>query len=142
MSVLHKKDFYFWCHDQAEKLNQKDFDKLDIENLIEEIIDMGESRASELESCLRILFIHLLKWKFQEERRGGSWINSIKEHRRRIKRRLTKTPSLKHRLEELASDAYEDAIFDASQETGLPEKTFPKEMFFTIEEALSEGWLP
>jgi hypothetical protein len=138
----YKEDVYAWFMDQAKFLRSKEFEKIDIENLAEEITEMGDSYACELESCLRVLFMHILKWKFQEERRGKSWINSIEEHRRRIKKRLKKTPSLKHKLLELALDAYEDALYDASEETKLPKKTFPKEMCFTIEEALQDDWLP
>jgi len=138
----YQKDVYAWFMDQAKALELRQFEKLDIEHLVEEITEMGDSYACELESCLRVLFVHLLKWKFQDERRGKSWINSIQEHRRRVKKRLKKTPSLKHKLSELALDAYDDALYDASEETGLPKKTFPKEMCFTIEEALQDDWLP
>lgn len=140
--TTYQKDFHAWCYEQAEVLAKKQFQDLDIENLIEELIDVGNSLSRELESRLRILFIHLLKWKYQEQRRGFSWQRSIKEQRRRIKKRLDKTPSLKSKLLEISLDAYEDALFDASEETGLSVDVFPKKMFFTIEQALTDDWFP
>lgn len=142
MSALHEEDFYSWCQEQAKNLSEKNFHKLDIQHLVEEIQDVGESLARELESCLRILFLHILKWKYQPAFRSKSWEFSIKEHRRRVKRRLNKTPSLKARIDELAKDAYEDSTFEASQETGLDHKHFPESQFFTIEQALEDEWLP
>lgn len=136
------KDFYAWFNDQAKFLAAREFDKLDVENLVEEIIEMGESYARELESCLRVLFMHILKWEFQSFRRCKSWENSIKEHRRRAIRRLQKTPSLKSRLTELSLDAYDDARYEASQETGIEYEVFPEKMFFSLEEVLADGWLP
>ena len=45
----------------------------------EELEDMGAAKERELESRLGVLMAHLLKWIFQSERRGNSWIATIKE---------------------------------------------------------------
>jgi len=64
-SNLHERDLCEWCDVQVNLLKNRNLDQLDIEHLIEEIQDLGDSKASELESCLRVLFMHLLKWKTQ-----------------------------------------------------------------------------
>jgi hypothetical protein len=122
-------------------MKTRQFENLDIENLIEEIQDLGDSRASELESCLCVLFMHLLKWKYQQHLRSKSWISTIREHARRVQKRLKKTPSLKHRLLELAESAYEDARWDAHKETEIEESIFPLINPFNISEVLTTDWL-
>ena len=44
MESLYDKDFYSWSMQQAELVRQKRFSELDIDNLIEEIEDMGKSQ--------------------------------------------------------------------------------------------------
>ena len=53
--------------------------ELDIANLAEEIEDIGKSLKRELESHLKVLLVHLLKWKYQPELRGNSWLYRIEE---------------------------------------------------------------
>ena len=38
---LYDEDFYVWAMKQAELLRDKRFDELDLENLIEEVEDLG-----------------------------------------------------------------------------------------------------
>jgi hypothetical protein len=58
-------DFYKWTHDQSDLLKRKEFNKLDIINLIEELESLGNSERSAIESHLTILFVHLLKIEYQ-----------------------------------------------------------------------------
>jgi len=71
--VSYDKDFYSWTQEQAELLKHGRFSELDIDNLIKEVESMGRSEKRELESRLTFLLLHLLKWKYQEVRRGRSW---------------------------------------------------------------------
>ncbi len=64
-------------------------------NLIEEMETMGRSEKRELESRLTILLLHLLKWKYQEVRRGRSWQLSIDEQRIQFEETLNENPGLK-----------------------------------------------
>lgn len=142
MSALYEQDIYAWFALQANLLKEKKYFKLDVQHLEEELIEMGESYARELESNLIVLFCHLLKWKYQPKKRSRSWELTIKEHRKRVAKRLQKTPSLKYRLFEICEDAYSMARVNAVRQTGIDPDTFPEEMFFTKEEMLQEGWLP
>ena len=139
---LHETDFHAWCFDQVSLLTSKQIEKLDWENLIEEVRSMGGSERQELENRLTVLFIHLLKWKYQKDFRSRSWELSIKEQRKRVKRKLEECPSLKSYLDKAVEEAYSYAIIKAQQETGLPEKTFPEQMPFELEKALNEPWMP
>ena len=95
---LYERDFYGWSQEQAALLRAGRLTELDTPNLLEEIEEMGRNAENELLSRLEVLFIHLLKWRFQPARRGRSWQLSIAGQRRKIARRLERSPSLKHKL--------------------------------------------
>lgn len=56
------KDYYAWMQETIEKLRQGKFNEVNMEELIEEIEDMGGSERNELENRLAVLLAHLLKW--------------------------------------------------------------------------------
>jgi hypothetical protein len=120
-----RDDLYSWALRQAGLLRAGKLSEIDASAIAEEIDDVGEEQYDRLESALRVVMLHLLKWDHQPERRGGSWAASIREHRRRVLRQLRKNPGLKSRLDEAVADAYEDARDEASIETGLPVIAFP-----------------
>jgi Domain of unknown function DUF29 len=62
---LYDNDFYGWTTATAEALKRRDFESLDMANLIEEIESIGQSEARELENRLGVLLMHLLKWEYQ-----------------------------------------------------------------------------
>lgn len=136
VSHLYNTDYLRWIETTVEKLRDRHYDRIDWENLIDEIEDMGRSERRSLESNLIIVLIHLLKWQYQPEFRSGSWKGSIVEHRRRIRKALKESPSLKPYLEEILADCYLDAVEQASAETGLSVETFPQACPYTSTEAL------
>jgi predicted DNA-binding ribbon-helix-helix protein len=139
---LYEQDYYSWLEQTALSLRKQAFDQLDLENLIEEIEDMGRSEKQALESNLRVVLWHLLKWKYQPQQRSGSWRGSIAEHRIRIRKALQDSPSLKNYLPEVFDETYQDAIKIASQETDLESETFPISCEWTLQNILDEAWLP
>ena len=110
---------------QAELLRAGRLSEIDPGAIAEEIDDVGEEQYDKLESALRMLMLHMLKWDHQPERRSRSWTASVREQRRRVLRQLRKNPGLKSRLDEALGDAYEDARDEASAETGLPLSALP-----------------
>ncbi len=118
-------DLYVWARRQADLLRAGRLSELDAAAIAEEIDDVGEEQYDKLESALRVVMLHLLKWDHQPERRSRSWSASIREHRRRVLRQLRKNPGLQSRLNEALDEAYEDARDEASVETDLPLNVFP-----------------
>jgi len=139
---LYETDFYGWIRNQADAMRSGNLAGLDLENLIEEIEDMGKSRQRALESRLEVLLAHLLKWQFQPRLQGPSWVFTIKEQRRRIAKLLKKNPSLSSALDETFTDAYESAVPLASAETGLDESVFPSECPWTFEQTMDAEFWP
>lgn len=118
-------DLYSWARRQAELLRAGRLSEIDPAAIAEEIDDVGDEQYDKLESSLRVVMLHLLKWDHQRDRRSRSWTLSIREQRRRVLRQLRKNPGLKPLLDEAISEAYEDARDEASSETGLPLSSFP-----------------
>lgn len=127
----HDKDFFQWTRDQMKLLKEKEFEKLDIDKLVEEIESLGNSERNAIESYMIVLFVHLLKMEYQPAMRCNSLENSIENAKFRIKRLVRKNPSLKNEIFEVIPDAYYSARLQASSETGLDKKTFPTECPWT-----------
>ena len=135
--ITYENDFFGWSLQQAKFVKNKEFEKLDLINLQEEIESMGNSEIRSLESHLHNTLMHMLKVKYQSERDGLSWQSSIKESKIRVIKILKKNPSLKYRLSEIFNDAYETARLEASRETGIEENIFPENCPWQLEEVLN-----
>jgi hypothetical protein len=110
--TLYDRDLQLWIERTIYQLQNREFEALDVEHLIEEIADLGKSERNALKSNLTILLAHLLKLKVQAdtpETLKGSWYSSVLEHRQRVLNNLTDTPSLKGFLLEVLDKAYADA---------------------------------
>ena len=148
---LYNSDYDAWVAEQIQHLKFKALEKLDIDHLISELEGMGKSDRRSLESNLRILLAHLLKWEYQPEKRSplalrvaqsGSWLGAIKEHRRRCLKILSDSPSLKNHLIAVLNECYTDAKDLAATETELPWETFPNDCPFSIDQILNPEFLP
>lgn len=115
-------------------------DALDRENPAEEIESLGKAEGRELESRLRAIVIHLLKWQFQPALRSRSWQLTLQEQRIRLQAHLQDNPSLKSRILEALGRAYPLAVLRAERETGL--ESFLGECSFTIEQILALDFFP
>jgi Domain of unknown function DUF29 len=141
-SNLYEQDFYLWIQTTAELLKQGRLTELDLENLIEEIETMGRSEKKALRSNLQVVLMHLLKYKYQAEKRSGSWRATIREHRKRLREALEESPSLKPYFGEVFGLCYDDARLLAADETELAVATFPQQSPFTPEQAFDPDFLP
>lgn len=139
---LYETDYLKWIETTVAKLRLGDYYRIDWENLIEEIEDMGRSERRSFKSNVVILLMHLLKWQYQPELRSGSWKGSIVEHRRRIREALKDSLSLKPFLAEVFAECYVDAVEQASAETGLFMEVFPEFCPYSFEEVLNGEFLP
>ena len=119
-SPLYDRDFYAWSREQAELLRAGKLAEADIDHIAEEIDSMGRTEKRELVSRLSVLLLHLLKWRYQPEKRGPSWEASIRVQRNRLADHLDDNPSLKPLLPKALASAYRDASLEAVAETGLP----------------------
>lgn len=142
LSIIYDQDFYLWLETTAKLLQEGKVSELDLPNLIEEILDMGKSQKHSLKSNLRVILMHLLKYKYQPEKRTNSWRLTIFEHRKRLEDTFEDSPSLKRYFLEVFNNCYQDARQEAAIETGLPLLTFPPESPFSFSETFDLDYLP
>ena len=140
--TIYQNDFYGWTKQQSELLKAGQFERVDVEHLVEELESMGASERRELGNRLAVLMAHLLKWQFQPERRGRSWQLTIKEQRNRIQRVLRQNPSLRPSLSETVADVYSDARLMAARETDRDETAFPQDCPWSADIILNETFWP
>lgn len=140
--TLYQQDFYAWTQQQANLIQNNTLNSLDLINLLEEIRDMGISQQNQLENRLVGLLMHLLKWKYQPQKRGNSWKMSIEYQRLGIKKVLKKNPSLKYQLTERLIEEYPSSVIKASKETKLIKDCFPKECEWNILQILDDKFFP
>jgi uncharacterized protein DUF29 len=139
--IQYEHDFSAWLQQQADALRAKDWPALDVDNLIEELETLGRSERNALWSHLRILLVHLLKWRYQPERRTRSCRGNITRARQNVTRRLQQH-SLRRELPDFITEAYTDARRLAADETGLPLATFPETCEWTAVELQNLDFLP
>jgi hypothetical protein len=118
------------------------FADLDVENLAEEVEDMGKRDRRVVESRLEVLLLHLLKWQYQPRRRSGSWRATIRVQRSRLELVLRDSPSVRAEVPAMLLRRYPKAVAAAADETGLPEARFPPTCPYTAEQILDEKFLP
>jgi len=140
---LYERDFFEWAIQNAELLRAGRLDEADLEHIAEEIEGLGISQKKELYSRLRVLLMHLLKWKFQPEAgAGSSWRATIRTQRAELEPLFDFAPSLQRTVEENIQKAYPKAVSDAADETGLAESGFPEACPFTRNQVLDPKFFP
>jgi hypothetical protein len=148
---LYDRDLQYWIEQTIQQLRNREFESLDIEHLIEELVDLGKAEKNALKSNLTILLAHLLKLMVQHDvpdMMKGSWYSSVLEHRQRVLNNLSDTPSLKHFLVEAIEKAYSDGRKLAIKEGKLakfgvrvPEESeYPTICPFSVEQILDEDF--
>lgn len=90
-------DYNLWLERQAAAIKNKDIDAIDWDNLLEEIVDMGESQKRALRSYYYRLVERILKlrdWHREKEANETKWRVEITSLRREINDILEDSPSL------------------------------------------------
>jgi hypothetical protein len=134
LSELYDKDEYLWRRKMIERIDKGQ--ELDLEHIKTLLIEMSAREHREIKNYLRTLLLHLLKFRYQPERRSTSWEITIDRCRVNILDFLQITPSIRQYAEEALPDAYSQARTMAKKETALPLRTFPEECHFSLEALL------
>jgi hypothetical protein len=141
--VTYETDFAAWALHSAQLLREGKLSQLDIEHIAEELEGMSASERRELLNRLQLLLLYLLKYQYQPERRGKSWLLTINHQRTAIERLLEESPSLRRLLDpETLDKIFGKAVRDTAIETDLERELFPVTCPYGIAEILNEDWLP
>ncbi|ASC70039.1 hypothetical protein XM38_009690 [Halomicronema hongdechloris C2206] len=141
LATLYERDIALWSNLMADLLRRGQFDQLDLEHLIEEVIDLGRRERDRLVSAVRLILHHLLKWHYQPERRSRSWVKTIQRERINSQSYLEDTPSLKRiQTQDWLQKIYKIARKEAALETELSLDTFPEDCPYSWEQVFDEGF--
>ncbi len=123
-TTLYNVDYLLWTEETIAKLRARDFDRVDLENLIEEIEDLGRSQKRELKQRLKTLLEHLLKRLYVDmPQEFNGWERTIREQRQQIKLELMDSPSLKSIWEKSFDLAWQFALETVRDD--YPQFAFP-----------------
>jgi hypothetical protein len=132
--AAYDEDFYGWALEQGALLRAGRLDKVDLENVAEEIEALGRGEFSAFVSFLRLVMAHMLKCEHQLGRLTRSWSLSIALHRDHARTSLEENPSFRPRLEEALDRAYRQARLQAARETKLLLSKFPERRPYTLDD--------
>src|SRR5438128_1679376 len=124
LADLYTEDETAWLEAMAELSARGRVEELDLANLAEYLNDMARRDRREVTSRLTVLLAHLLKWRYQPERRSGGWRGTIVSQRQELAD-LAGSGVLRAHAEAVLAEAYANAIEQAAAETGLPAASFP-----------------
>jgi len=116
---LYEKDFLLWLEENLKLLENREYDLVDWENLLEEIRDMGQRHLDAVISQMARIMEHLYKWENYRYREyvGNGCINSIHQARGKLELAFRRYPSLraKSRDRENIQTAWEVAVYSLIQ---------------------------
>lgn len=144
----YDEDFYAWTQYQAEVLRtmRRADNRLDRENLAEEVEDLGKSERDVVYSQIVRILEHFLKLaQSPMDRPRYGWMGSIIEARQALARKLT--PTLRNAAAHEFPALYRDARKIAEvrlREHGedAAADTLPTECPYTLEQVLAPDWYP
>ena len=123
---LYESDFLLWTQDTVAKLKARDFDHVDLENLLEEIESLGRSEKKEIKSRLTTLIEHLLKRLYIDmPQEFNGWERTIRHQRTEIEFALDDSPSLKALWSNTFDIAFRAALRDVKKEYTKQGYQFP-----------------
>jgi hypothetical protein len=143
LKELYEIDEYLWLSETIKILRASRLEDLDLENLIEELENLGKRDLNKVRSLLRQIIIHLLfleYWQEERERNSRHWKGEVTAFRADLSDRLTTT--LKNKLHEDLASIYETALKVVLQKTGLSKDTIPESCPYSFEQLLDDRWYP
>ena len=142
-SPLYEQDILLWVEDTVSKLKARDFDNLDIENLIEEVESLGISQKKELINRLIVILEHLLKRLYVDSPYDfNGWERTVRTQRNNLQVLIDQVPSLKRLWDTSFDKAWNIALKTVCED--YPNVDFPMEWSYSreIEAMLNERfWL-
>jgi hypothetical protein len=143
LQKLYEIDDYLWLQETLKLLKNNDFNSLDLENLIEELEDLGKNSFNKVRSLLRQIIIHLLlleHWQEEYDLNHRYWMGEIIAFRDDLNNNLTTT--LNNKLNQELESIYNVSRRVVIQKTGLHQKIFPAHCPYSLEQLLNDSWYP
>ncbi|RCJ36219.1 hypothetical protein A6769_18145 [Nostoc punctiforme NIES-2108] len=141
LKQLHETDENLWLEETIELLKHKQFNKLDLENLIEELISLGKRDLAKAKGLLRQIIIYILLlqyWQAEYEINSRHWIGELKTFRYELNNHLT--TNLINKLQDDLENIYQSAVDFVKVKTDL--NIFLEKCPYTLVQLLDENYLP
>lgn len=139
-AATYDRDFYSWSLEQARLIRAGQLAAIDRDNVAEEIESLGREQFNKLESALRVLMLHMLKWDHQPRKRSRSWVLSIEAQRIELEDVLSDNPGLRPRIVEAIGRAYRKARIEAAKETGVDTERFPQTCPYSFDDIVARDF--
>jgi len=142
LKQLYDVDDDQWLEQTINLLKNHQFQQLDLDNLIEELEDLGREKKNAVASLLEQIIRHLLLlqyWTTEAEYNTVHWQEEIYNFRTQLRRTIT--TNLRKYLEDELASIYQDALGFVKIKT-TNSVTFPTECPYSLEQLLDRSWLP
>lgn len=141
LKQLYEIDDSQWLEEMIKLLKNRQFQSLDLENLIEELEDLGKRDKNTVFSLLEKIIRHLLLlqyWANEYENNSVHWQGEIYTFRTQLNRRINTT--LRNYLKSELDAIYKDALGFVKIKT-QNSVNFPSECPYSLEQLLDIHWL-
>ena len=141
LKQLYEIDDSQWLEETIKLLKDHQFQELDLENLIEELEDLGKRDKNAVVSLLEQIIRHLLLlqyWTSESENNTVHWQGEIYTFRTQLNRRIT--TNLRNYLESELDSIYKDALGFVKIKT-QNSVNFPSECPYSLNQLLDIDWL-
>jgi predicted unusual protein kinase regulating ubiquinone biosynthesis (AarF/ABC1/UbiB family) len=142
LKSLYQIDDDQWLEETIKLLKAQQFEQLDLENLIEELENLGKRDKLSIESLLEQIIRHLLLleyWIDEYEYNSNHWKAEIMSFREQLTDYLT--TNLKNHLNNNLEKIYQKSLRYVKQKTGFS-LHFPEQCPYDLEQLLDIHWLP
>jgi hypothetical protein len=142
LKTLYEIDDSLWLEETIELLKAKNFEALDLDNLIEELEDLGNEKKFRVASFLQQIIRHALLlqfWISEREYNQAHWQAEIISFQYQLKRYLT--TNLRQYLEQEFEQIYFESPRYVRQKNDN-KVNFPDTCPYSLEELLDPNWLP
>ncbi|REJ48703.1 MAG: DUF29 domain-containing protein [Microcystis flos-aquae DF17] len=142
LKTLYEIDDSLWLEETIELLKAKNFEALDLENLLEELEDLGNEKKFRVAGFLQQIIRHCLLlqfWTSEREYNQAHWRSEIINFKDELNTYLT--TNLRNYLEHNLATIYEKALRYLRQKTDN-KVNFPDTCPYSLEELLAPNWLP
>ncbi|MEA5621746.1 DUF29 domain-containing protein [Nostoc sp. UHCC 0251] len=143
LKELYEIDDHLWLEETIKLLKANHLEELDLENLIEELENLGRRDKAKVASLLEQIIRHLLLleyWTEESQYNSGHWKAEIRSFRNQLKRNLT--TNLYQYLENELASIYNDALGCVIEKSDGKLDNFPQSCIYTLEQLLDINYLP
>ncbi|MEH2235593.1 DUF29 domain-containing protein [Nostoc sp.] len=143
LKELYEIDDHLWLEETIKLLKANHLEELDLENLIEELENLGRRDKAKVASLLEQIVRHLLLlqyWTEESQYNYGNWKAEIRSFRNQLKRHLT--TNLYQYLENELASIYDDALGYIIDKSEGKLDNLPQSSTYTLEQLLDINYLP